>query len=285
MDLSFIGEFTEKNNITLFSYAVQTEDGIFEYVSGKGNPLNDSYSVTKAFAATAVGMLFDEGKIDFDEKALDILEKENIRPADKNWEKVTVRHALRHTMGIGQGYLDVDVEDIHTYGTDDFLKVLFDRSLVYEPGTREVYSDAAYYLVSRIVEARAGERLDEYLMRKLLYPMKVREAAFSRCPRNHTIGATGLFIRSSDMVELGYLYANDGVWEGKRLLSSEWVKKEKENGFAFRPAGQEGIFGKGGMCGQMLLYSPEKKYAAAWHSYTPDGKAATLTQLTKEFMG
>lgn len=285
MDLSFIGEFAEKNNITLFSYAVQTEKGIYEYVSGKGNPLNDSYSVTKAFAATAVGLLYDEGKIDPDERVVEILKDEGIRYADKKWEKVCVKHALKHTMGIDKGYLDVDVENIFDYGTDDFLKVLFDKELAYEPGTHEAYSDAAYYLISRVVEARAGERLDEYLMHKLLYPMKVREAAFSRCPRNHAIGATGLFIRSSDMVKLGYLYVNDGVWEGKRLLSSEWVKKERENCFAFHPTAQEGIYGKGGMCGQMLLFSPEKKYACAWHSYSPDGKAGMLMKLTKEFMG
>ena len=285
MDLSFVGEFAEKNNLMLFSYAIWTNDGIYEWSSGKANPLNDSYSVTKAFAATAVGMLYDEGKLDPEERIVDVLKNEGVEYKDKAWEKVRVKHALTHRMGIESGYLDVDCEDIFDYGTDDFLKFAFDKKLKYEPGEKYVYSDAAYYLVSRVVEARAGEKMDEYLMRKLLYPLKVREAAFSRCPKNHTIGATGLFIRSRDAAKLGGLYAERGIWEGKRLLSEEWIEKELENGFAFHKTGVDGLLGKGGMLGQMLAYSPEKKYAAAWHSYSTDGKDRGLLALTKEIMG
>jgi CubicO group peptidase (beta-lactamase class C family) len=80
--------------------------------------------------------------------------------------------------------------------------------------------------VSRLVERRSGEKLDEFLMRKLLMPLKVQEAAFSRCPRNHPMGATGLYIRSRDMVKLGYLYALRGAWEGEQLLSEKWIEEE-----------------------------------------------------------
>lgn len=278
--LARIKAHIEENDLNLFSYAIITPEGTFEINTKKGNALNNSYSCAKSFAATAVGLLYDEGKIDPDERVLDVLKDEKPVYTHKNWEKVLVRHVLNHKIGIDRGYLDIDVEDIFTYGTDDFLSVVFREPVPHEPGTHPQYSDAAYYLVSRLVEARAGEKMDEYLMRKLLYPMRIQEAAFSRCPKNHPIGATGLYIRSSDMAKLGYLYASGGVYEGKRLLSEKWIKMDQECAFAFQKI-NEGVYGKGGMYGQMLLYSTNKHYAAAWHTFNGYKE---LTALTQEIM-
>lgn len=280
MDLTAIQTYVDKHQVTLFDHAVMTKDGISELVTGKGNPLNNSYSVTKCYASAAIGLLWQEGKIGLDEPVVDVLRGEYDGYADPNWEKVLVRHALGHTMGIDKGYLDIDVEDIYTYGTDDFLTYAFSVPLPHEPGSHYRYSDGAYYIVSRLVERRSGEKLDEFLMRRLLYPMKVQEAAFSRCPRNHPMGATGLYIRSRDMVKLGYLYALRGAWEGEQLLSEKWIEEEEKNEFSFGKSSVEGVFGKGGMCGQMLLYSPAKQYAAAWHTYTTDGRDKGLFECT-----
>lgn len=283
-DLSKINAFMTEKDVNLFSYAAMNEDGIFEINPNRANPLNNSYSCTKSFAATAIGLLWDENKIGLDEPVTDVLKGEYDGFKDPKWEKVLVRHALSHTMGIDKGYLDIDVEDIFAYGTDDFLTYAFSASLPHEPGAHYQYSDAAFYIVSRLVSRRAGEKLDEYLMRKLLYPMRVQEAAFSRCPRNHPMGATGLYIRSRDMVKLGWLYANGGIFEGKRLLSEEWIKTDRENGFAFQKTGVDGVLGKGGMLGQFLMYSPEKHYACAWHSYTTDNRLSGLVSLSSEVM-
>ena len=283
-DMSKIQSFMTEKDVNLFSYAIMSEDGIFELNPKRANPLNNSYSCTKSFAATAVGLLWDENKIGLDEPVTEVLKGEFDGYADPRWEKVLVRHALSHTMGIEKGYLDIDVEDIFSYGTDDFLTYAFSALLPYEPGTHYQYSDAAFYIVSRLVERRAGEKMDEYLMRKILYPMRVQEAAFSRCPKNHPMGATGLYIRSRDMVKLGWLYANDGEIYGNKLLSEEWIRIDQENGFAFHNTSVDGILGKGGMRGQFLMYSPEKRYACAWHTYTTDDRLNGLITLSSKVM-
>jgi len=280
MDLRSIQKYADEHQLTLFDHAVMTKEGITELFTGKGNPLNNSYSVTKCFASAAIGFLWDEGKIGLDESVLDVLKDELDGLVDPKWEKVLVRHALGHTMGIDKGYLDIDVEDIYAYGTEDFLQFAFSAPLPHEPGTHYCYSDAAYYIVSRLVEKRSGEKLDEFLMRRLLLPLRVQEAAFSRCPKNHPIGATGLYIRARDMVKLGYLYCQRGMWEGTQLLSEKWIQTEESNLFSFEKASVEGVFSKAGMRGQMLLYCPQKQYAAAWHSYCTDGRSSGLLKCT-----
>ena len=269
-------------SMNLYDFALMTGDDIEELRIQGCNACNNSYSVAKAFIATAAGMLWERGMLDLDEPVTDILR--GYEPADANWGRVSTRHALTHTMGVGRGYLDIDVEDISSYGTDDFLEAVFREPLPYAPGTKEVYSDAAYYLAARVVEEVAGEPADSFLLRELLNPMGVQEAAWSKCPKNHPVGATGLYIRARDMVKLGWLYANGGVYAGRRLLSDRWLEEEKRGGLAFRSIGTGKARGKGGMYGQMLMFSPEKGYAAAWHSFTTDRCAAGLPEFVEKNM-
>lgn len=264
-----------------YGFALMTDQGIAELETQGCNACNDSYSVTKAYVATAAGMLWERGRLDLDEPVLDVLK--DYRAQDGAWRRVTLRHALGHCMGIGRGYLDIDVEDIWSYGTTDFLEVVFREKLPYEPGAREQYSDAAYYLASRVIEERAGEPVDRFVMREMMIPMKVREAAWSRCPMNHPIGATGLYIRSWDMVKLGWLYVNGGLYEGRRMFSERWLREEQKGGLAFRRRG-DALFYKGGMNGQMLMFSAEKRFAAAWHSFTGDGRAEGLPECVEKIM-
>lgn len=269
-----IREEIRRTGANLYDFALMTAEGAEEWIAQPVNACNNSYSVAKPFISTAAGMLWERGKLDLDRPVLDALK--GYAPADARWRQVTLRHALTHTMGVARGYLDIDVEDIGEYGTEDFLEVVFRAPLPHEPGRHSCYSDAAYYLAARVVEEAAGEPADCFLMRELLRPMKVQEAAWSRCPMNHPIGATGLYIRARDLVKLGWLYANGGVYEGRQLLSGRWIEEERKGRLAFQPTGIPGVYGKGGMYGQMVMFSPEKKYAAAWHSYDPEGKTGGL---------
>jgi len=160
-----IEEEFRRREVNLYDFALMTEEGIEEFHAENCNACNNSYSVTKAFIATAAGMLWERGKLDLDRPVTGFFPGYAL--ADERWNRVTLRHALTHTMGIGKGYLDIDVEDIWSYGTEDFMEMVFREKLPYEPGTHYQYSDAAYYLAARVVEEAAGERADGFLMREL----------------------------------------------------------------------------------------------------------------------
>ena len=277
-----IEEEIRRRGVNLYDFALMTDEGIEEIHTQPCNPCNNSYSVTKAFIATAAGMLWEKGKLDLDRPVTRFFP--DYAPTDENWNRVTTRHALTHTMGIESGYLDIDVEDIYTYGTEDFMEVVFRKPLPHAPGSHYCYSDAAYYLASRVVEEAAGERTDAFLMRELLLPLKTQEAAFSCCPGNHIIGATGLYIRARDMVKLGWLYANGGKYEERQVISERWIAEEEKGNLAFTSCGKGDARGKGGMCGQMLMFSKEKRFAAAWHSFTADGRLKGLNEFIEEIL-
>jgi len=95
------------------------------------------------------------------------------------------------------------------------------------------------------------------------------------------MGATGLYIRSEDMVKLGWVYLNSGMYEGKRIISETWVEQTLSCGYELCQLGNRNAYAKGGMNGQMLYISFDPKRAVAWHGYNPNGIGTLLDFFTQ----
>ena len=233
----------------------------------KTNPCQNVYSVAKAFVVTAVGLLVDRGLLSTDEVVTDILADEIPTGCQPAWYKTTVDMLLLHKVGLPGGFLDIDCYDSKGFGEDYLAYTLtYPTPEDYTP-EKSTYTDAAFYILSRIVEKRAGEPLDNLLWRELLFPIGCLEAAFSRCPKGHPMGATGLYIRAAEMAKLGSIYLNGGMYGSRRILSEAWVGTVLSRGYELGPKCGGRAYGKGGMRGQMLLVLPEQKRVIAWQGY------------------
>lgn len=233
----------------------------------KTNPCQNVYSVAKAFVATAVGLLVDRGLLSTDEIVTDILADEIPTGCQPAWYKTTVDMLLLHKVGLPSGFLDIDCYDSRNFGEDYLAYTLtYPTPEDYTP-EKSTYTDAAFYILSRIVEKRAGEPLDNLLWRELLFPIGCLEAAFSRCPKGHPMGATGLYIRAAEVAKLGSIYLNGGMYGSRRILSEDWVGTVLSRGYELKPKCAGRAYGKGGMRGQMLLVLPEQRRVLAWQGY------------------
>ena len=230
------------------------------------NPCCNGYSVAKAFTVTAIGMLYDKGLITPSSLLTDILSNHLPNNIDPKWHKVTIHHLMKHKVGFGCGMLDIDCEDASLYPTIDYLQLVLKTNLKYEPGTIYQYTDAAYYLLSRVIYELTETDLSDLLRPILMDLMKFKEYSWSVCPKGYSMGATGLYLRTEDMVKLGILYLNKGMWKDTRVLSEEWVDMVISNEYEFSSLGN-GWYGKGGMRGQLLMFNMEKGKAIACHSY------------------
>ena len=244
------------------------------------NGAQNSYSIAKAFTVTAIGMLVDRGLLRVDEKVCDILRDMLPPDLDTSWDTMTVHHLLTHSAGFAGGCLDIDAENQVPIAGEDYLGFLFRFKPEYTPGTERRYSDAAYYLLSRIFTAKSGEKMDDYLLRHLFYPLGFREMAWSKCPKGYPMGATGLYVYTEDLAKLGVLYLNRGLYGVKRIISEAWVDTVLSEGYEFaKTAG--GGYGKGGMYGQMLIFYPDRNIVVAYHSFGGDGLVPYLDSVAE----
>lgn len=253
-------------NLTVYS---KGKAETLEYVPS--NYCQNVYSVAKFFTMTAIGILYDEGKIRLEDKVCDILSDElpDKSEMDSRWFDCTVEMALTHKLGLPGGHLDIDCNPSINF-TDNYLSYTFKTPLEYNPGEGRKYSDGAFYLLSCIVEKITGMKLDDYLRSKILSKMQFQEMAWSHCPKGHAMGATGLYINSADMIKIGVLYLNKGIHNGERLLSEEWIDLAINKGFETEWDDSHTFYFKGGMHGQKIAVSPELDAVIGIESYGAD---------------
>lgn len=263
--LKKMSETARANSLCVYSIC-EIKDGRSETVNiVPSSNCHNCYSVAKVFAVTAIGMLEDRGLLHTDDLVYPLFRDQFPKNFDPRWKKVTIAHAMTHTIGLGiGGMLDIDCQYAPDYPSDDYLSILFGTPLEHEPGTTFVYTDAAFYLVSRVVTAVCGEKLDDFLAGELLVPLRFREFAFSKCPKGYPIGATGLYIATEDMAKLGLLYLRSGELNGRRYLSERFVRKTLGR---FELKASCGGYSKGGMNGQLLHLNPSTDRVIAIHSH------------------
>ena len=249
----------------------------------EGNPCQNCYSVTKVYCVTAIGMLYDEGLIDVNDTIGDIFAKEieeyGIDP--NKWADITIHDVMRHRAGFKVGgLLDIDAQDATKWASQDYLKLTLEAELDGNKGYK--YTDAAFYLISRVVTKISGEKLDEFLAKRLFSKTDCREYAFASCPQGYPMGATGLYIRSADVAKLGRIYLDGGKYGEEQIISKAWVDLVIENGYELGKSGTG--YAKGGMRGQYLYINFTKNVAVAWHSYDPNDTTWPVGDTLKEYM-
>ncbi len=89
-------------------------------------------------------------------------------------------------------------------------------------------------MLSAIIKKVTGQSAHHYLQPRLLEPLNIANSTWTENAEGINIGASHLRIRTEDIAKFGQLYLQKGSWNGKQILSQEWVaaasSKQIENG-------------------------------------------------------
>jgi D-alanyl-D-alanine carboxypeptidase len=125
-------------------------------------------SMTKQFTAYAVLQVERAGKLSLDDPIRRFFPAFTPRIADA----VTVRHLLTHSSGIMEHYDYVDRTKYKEFWDKDVADVLQNVDTVnFAAGSQYRYSNAAFCLLSQIIERTTGESFPDYLWRHVLAPI------------------------------------------------------------------------------------------------------------------
>ena len=181
------------------------------------NETHRLYSHSKSFTSTAVGFLVDDGKLDLDERVVDILsDKVPADPSD-NLKALRVRDLL--TMNVGAARTDAERDD----SDGDWERAFLANTIDGRPGQAFRYDSGATYLLAAIVERRSGERMMDFLVRRLFRPLGIAKAWSTTSPSGTACGGWGMNMTTRELALFGQLYLNRGLWNGERILSEEWI--------------------------------------------------------------
>ena len=173
------------------------------------------YSASKSIVSTAIGFAYDEGLIDLDRRLDDIFTE--LPPSSNKWARLmTVRHLLTMSTGIR-------FNEIGSMLDRDWVKMFMESVPKFEPGTQFEYNSLNTYMLAAVLRRVTGQGLTEYLIPRLYEPLGITNYPWEACPMGTEKGGWGLSLCIEDLAKIAQLYLNKGEWNGRRLLSEEWI--------------------------------------------------------------
>jgi len=194
-----VNSFINKWRIRGVSLAI-TKDERLVYAKGFGIANNETgeevkpghlfriASVSKLITAVAIMKLYEENRLDLDERVFGMngILNDSIFETyrDKRIESVTIRHLLNHTAG-WSGYsgdpMFNSLSIARKMGVkapvsfDHVVQYALSRRLNYKPGTRYSYSNLGYAILGEIIERKSGMPYQDYVVMNLLKPLDIHD--------------------------------------------------------------------------------------------------------------
>ena len=188
-----------------------------------------TWSTAKSIAVTLIGMLVDEGRMALDEPlGFDWLPRARSPETDPR-----AAITLRHVLNMSSGLYPVDDFDLE-YATGSGLaywagassiRGARSRALFREPGTYWDYENYDTLLGVYAMKLAIGDDQAylEYPRRALLDRIGMRNTLVGVDRFGDFILSSQVYTNARDLARMGMLYLQDGVWNGERLLSEEWI--------------------------------------------------------------
>ncbi len=178
-----------------------------------------SHSMSKTVTGMAIGMLVDEGRLTLDTRLTELFP--NIKYKDKRFADITVHHLLSMSAGVSFSEAGSVTESCWT-------ECFFNSELKYTPGTKFSYNSMNSYILARIVTEISRTSLCEFLEERLFSPLGITNYFWERGPEGVEKGGWGLYMSAESWAKIGYMFLSGGVYNGRRILSEDWVEKSSE---------------------------------------------------------
>ncbi|PEA25264.1 6-aminohexanoate hydrolase, partial [Bacillus cereus] len=222
---------------------VQRGNVVFENYYNGYSPDNAFHiaSVTKAIISALIGICVDKGYIkSVDQKVIEFFPEYTV-----NTSEITVRHLL--TMTAPYPYIDWQepLEELCTQM--DWVKYTLNRAGKGGEIGPFKYSSAGAHVLSAIITSVTGKSAREFANEHLFQPLGMREIpnynmkafgfddlfgkdvkGWAHDPNGISTGGWGLTLAARDMAKFGQLYLNEGIYNGKQILSKSWIKESTE---------------------------------------------------------
>lgn len=199
-------------------------------------------SVTKSIISILIGMAIDKGYMkNIEQHVLDFFPDYTVKRGEKTIQNITIANLLSMTAP----YKYKSEPYTKVYSSDDWVKAALD--LLGGKGSIGVfnYSTVGTHILSGVLTTATGQSVLDFATENLFKPLSIKAPtnttiqnkedyfAFLKDkyvtgwivdPKEVNTAGWGLTLTTRDMAKIGQLYLNGGVWNGRQILSSQWIE-------------------------------------------------------------
>jgi len=203
--------------------------------------LHSLQSVTKTITSMVIRAAVTRGDFPkLDTPVLSFFDTATVANVDARKRTMTVRHLLTMTSGLDWNeslpYTDPKNTATALEESADWTKFTIDRPMAVDPGTIFNYNSGASALLAYVFVRATGRDIEEYAAQYLFAPLGIQRWFWKRSPTGLPDTEGGLYLESRDLAKLWYLVLKDGMWDGRRVLSHDWVHASVTPAIATGPA-------------------------------------------------
>ena len=185
--------------------------------------LHDLASATKSFMSTLIGIAIDKGYIESVEwPVLDFFPGRTVANLDANKEAMTLENLLTMRSGFECSNQGAESTDVQMEASPNWVQFTLDLPMATEPGTRYNYCNQNSLLLSAIIQETTGMSALAFAQEHLFGPLGVSDFIWPTGPQGNNRGWGDMKLAPHDMAKLGYLFLNQGLWDGQQVVSAAW---------------------------------------------------------------
>jgi CubicO group peptidase (beta-lactamase class C family) len=261
-----------------------------QYYSEEYGPdsLHRIYSCTKSFTSALFGITMDqEYDLNLSDKMIDFFPDVEIENLTEDKKKITVGHLLTMTDGLEWyelEYLYSDERNTFRQWVDNgaVAEFVLNRPTIASPGDVYSYNTGVSQVLSAILQRVTGTRTDSFALENLFSPLGIVDFYWPANDKDETYGGTAMQLTPRDMARFGYLYLQQGEWEGEQIVPKEWIEASQQPhvqrkyiegsyyGYHWWVSG-EGPYSAVGFGGQWITIIPEHDLVVVFANNLEDG--------------
>lgn len=288
-----IFDLTPAQGVTYALIVIKNGEMVVERYDAGANAfyLQYSWSLAKSITQALAGILVKQGKLDIYAPAA-VPEWQN-----DDRKHITLDQLLRMRSGLkfAEDYVDGAASDVipmlSLEGRHDTGAFAANMPLIHPPGEVWSYSSGTTNIICRILKDVVGggaSGMLRFMNDELFEPIGIRTATPKFDTSGTFIGSSYLLATPEDFARFGYLYLRGGTWDGKEILTHDWVDyarsvtyQDSEQCYGaqwWMRANKPDWFYCGGYDGQQILCVPEKDCVVVRLGRTPVDEMPYITQ-------
>lgn len=189
--------------------------------SGGPNKAMNTKSASKSIISLLTGIAVEKGLIkSVDDKISEYLPEYFESISDSVKRSITIKDLLTMRTGL-------ETTSFHNYGSwvnsEDWVAYALKQPMENRPGGDMMYSTGTSHLLSVIISKASGMSTRAFANKYLFGPMGIEAGGWDRDPQGYYMGGNNMALKPEAMLKIGQMVLNGGTWNGKRILSKEWL--------------------------------------------------------------